>query len=72
MAVLQWITTPLVGSTMPELGLATTISASTIATAVLLGVVAVAVAPVLTDPPPSSDGHPRHPADRRVTTGGTG
>ena len=47
-AVLRWITTSLVGSTMPELGLVTTMSATTVATAALLGVVAVAVAPVLT------------------------
>jgi putative ABC transport system permease protein len=47
-AVLRWVTTSLVGSTMPELGLVTTVSATTIGTTVLLGVVAVAVAPTLT------------------------
>jgi putative ABC transport system permease protein len=44
----RWVTTSLVGSTMPELGLVTTVSATTIGTTVLLGVVAVAVAPTLT------------------------
>lgn len=47
-AVLRWVTTSLVGSTMPELGLVTTMSTTTVVTAVLLGVVAVALAPVLT------------------------
>lgn len=47
-AVLRWITTSLVSSTMPELGLVTTVSATTIGTAALLGVVAVAVAPIFT------------------------
>ena len=47
-AVLKWVTTSLIGSTMPELGLITTISPTTVGTAVLLGAVAVAIAPVLT------------------------
>jgi putative ABC transport system permease protein len=48
LAVLQWITTALVGSTMPELGLDVAISSSTVATALVLGVVAVGAAPLLT------------------------
>jgi putative ABC transport system permease protein len=47
-AVLQWITTALVGNTMPEIGLDVAISGDTIITALILGVVAVAVAPLLT------------------------
>ena len=47
-AVLGWITTELMGNTMPELGLTVDISAATIATAVVLGVIAVAAAPLLT------------------------
>ncbi len=46
--VLQWMTTALIGSTMPELGMATALSVETIVTAVLLGVIAVAAAPLLT------------------------
>lgn len=48
MAMLQWITTSLIGNTMPELGLDATLSVATVGTAILLGVVAVAVAPLLT------------------------
>ena len=48
MAVLQWVTTALVGNTMPEMGLDVAISFQTIATAVVLGVIAVAMAPLLT------------------------
>lgn len=48
MAVLRWVTTSLVGSTMPDLGLVTTVSVTTIATALVLGIVAVAIAPILT------------------------
>jgi putative ABC transport system permease protein len=48
LAVLQWITTALVGSTMPELGLDVAISSSTVATALVLGVIAVGAAPLLT------------------------
>lgn len=46
--VLQWVTTSLIGSTLPELGLDASLSGGTVATAILLGVVAVAVAPLLT------------------------
>ena len=46
--VLQWMMTALVGNTMPELGLEVSLSAQTIVTALVLGVVAVAVAPLLT------------------------
>jgi putative ABC transport system permease protein len=47
-AVLGWMTTDLIGSTMPELGLIVAISSTTMATAVGLGVIAVAAAPLLT------------------------
>jgi putative ABC transport system permease protein len=47
-AVLGWVTTELMGTTMPELGLDVAISASTMATAVALGVIAVGAAPLLT------------------------
>ena len=47
-AVLGWMTTDLVGSTMPELGLDVTISPATLATACGLGILAVAAAPLLT------------------------
>lgn len=47
-AVLGWVTTELTGNTMPELGLDVAISAATLATAIVLGVVAVAAAPLLT------------------------
>ena len=46
--VLRWIVTALIGSTMPEMGLAVTLSPSTVATAFVLGVLAVAIAPLLT------------------------
>ncbi len=46
--VLQWVNTALVGETMPEMGVRTTLSTATIVTAVLLGVIAVAIAPLLT------------------------
>jgi putative ABC transport system permease protein len=45
---LGWITTSLMGKTMPELGLDIVIGTGTILTAVLLGVVAVAAAPLFT------------------------
>jgi putative ABC transport system permease protein len=48
MAVLQWVTTALIGNTMPDLGLDATLSSQTIGTAILLGVIAVAAAPLLT------------------------
>jgi putative ABC transport system permease protein len=47
-AVLGWMTTDLIGNTMPELGLDVSISSATLATAVALGVIAVAAAPLLT------------------------
>jgi putative ABC transport system permease protein len=47
-ALLRWFTTTLIGNTMPELGLDVTMSAATIITALLLGVLAVAAAPLLT------------------------
>jgi putative ABC transport system permease protein len=47
-AVLGWVSSELLGSTMPELGLDVAISTSTMTTAIVLGVIAVAVAPVLT------------------------
>jgi putative ABC transport system permease protein len=47
-AVLGWVTTELLGNTMPELGLAVSVSNATMATAVALGVIAVAAAPLLT------------------------
>ena len=47
-AVLGWITTELMGNTMPEIGLTVAISGGTMATAVTLGVIAVAAAPLLT------------------------
>jgi putative ABC transport system permease protein len=47
-AVLGWMTTDLIGNTMPELGLDVSISPATLATAVALGVIAVAAAPLLT------------------------
>ena len=47
-AVLGWITSALVGNTMPEIGLDVAISGSTLLTAIVLGVVAVGTAPILT------------------------
>ena len=47
-AVLGWVATDLLGNTLPELGLDVTISPATLVTAAGLGVVAVAVAPLLT------------------------
>ena len=48
LAVLGWVTTELMGNTMPDLGLHVALSNATIATAVALGVIAVAAAPLLT------------------------
>lgn len=48
MALLRWLTTELVGNTMPEIGLDVTMSTETIVTALALGVIAVAAAPLLT------------------------
>jgi putative ABC transport system permease protein len=47
-AVLGWMTTDLIGSTVPELGLDVSVSRSTLVTATVLGVIAVAAAPLLT------------------------
>ena len=47
-AVLGWVTSDLMGNTMPELGLDVAISTGTLATAFVLGVIAVAAAPLLT------------------------
>jgi putative ABC transport system permease protein len=46
--VLGWMTTDLIGNTLPELGLDVALSSSTLMTAVVLGVVAVGTAPLLT------------------------
>jgi len=46
--VLGWMTTDLIGNTLPELGLDVAISPATLATALTLGIVAVAAAPLLT------------------------
>jgi putative ABC transport system permease protein len=45
---LAWISSSLMGRTMPELGLDVALSSSTVLTAVTLGVIAVAAAPLLT------------------------
>ena len=47
-AVLGWVATELLGNTMPELGIDVAISMATVVTAVTLGVIAVAAAPLLT------------------------
>jgi putative ABC transport system permease protein len=47
-AVLGWMTRDLIGSTLPDLGLDVSISLGTLATAVSLGVIAVAAAPLFT------------------------
>ena len=47
-AVLRWIVQVLLPETMPEIGLSTILSPATIVTALLLGVLAVALAPLLT------------------------
>lgn len=46
--VVRWVTNSVIATTMPELGMEVIVSGTTILTAVLLGVVAVAVAPLLT------------------------
>jgi putative ABC transport system permease protein len=48
MGVLRWMTSVLLADTMPEMGLDVAVRPSTLITVVLLGVVAVAAAPVLT------------------------
>jgi putative ABC transport system permease protein len=47
-AVLHWITTYTVATTMPDVGFDVVLTGRTIATAAVLGIVAVAVAPLLT------------------------
>jgi len=46
--VVRWIVTSVVSSTMPEMGMEAVMSGATVLTAVVMGVVAVAVAPLLT------------------------
>ncbi len=46
--VVRWIVTSVVSSTMPEMGMEAVMSGTTVLTAVVMGVVAVAVAPLLT------------------------
>lgn len=46
--IVRWVTTSVIATTMPELGMEVVISGSTVALAVLMGVVSVAVAPLLT------------------------
>ncbi|MDO8389784.1 MAG: FtsX-like permease family protein [Actinomycetota bacterium] len=46
--VVRWVTSSVIATTMPELGMEVIVSGTTILTAMLLGVVAVAVAPLLT------------------------
>ncbi len=48
MAVLQWVTSTVIGNTMPEIGIDATLTGATIAAAFVVGVVAVAAAPLLT------------------------
>jgi hypothetical protein len=44
----RWLTTNVLGATVPDIALDTIVSPTTMATAVALGVLAVALAPVLT------------------------
>ncbi|HNJ97162.1 MAG TPA: FtsX-like permease family protein [Ilumatobacteraceae bacterium] len=46
--IVRWVTTSVMATTMPELGMEVVVSGSTLALAVTMGVVAVAVAPLLT------------------------
>ena len=46
--VVRWVIATTVSSTMPEMGMDVAVSGGTVVAAVLLGVVAVAVAPLLT------------------------
>jgi putative ABC transport system permease protein len=46
--VVRWVVTSVAASTMPDMGLDTAVSPATIATALVLGVLAVATAPLLT------------------------
>jgi putative ABC transport system permease protein len=48
LVLVRWIITTTVAATMPEMGLDIVVSAGTVLTAVVLGVVAVALAPLLT------------------------
>ena len=48
LGALQWMNRALFSSTMPDVGIAVTLEATTIATVVVLGIVAVAVAPLFT------------------------
>ena len=46
--IVRWVTTSVISTTMPELGMAVVVSGTTLLTAMLMGVIAVAVAPLLT------------------------
>jgi putative ABC transport system permease protein len=46
--IVRWVTTSVISTTMPEMGMEVVVSGSTLLTAVVMGVVAVAVAPLLT------------------------
>ena len=46
--VVRWVANSVIATTMPELGMEVIVSGATVVTAVLMGVVAVAVAPLLT------------------------
>ena len=46
--LVRWVVTSVVASTMPEMGMEAVVSGATILTAIVMGVVAVAVAPLLT------------------------
>ena len=46
--IVRWVTTSVMATTMPELGMEVVVSGSTLALAVAMGVLAVAVAPLLT------------------------
>ena len=46
--VVRWVTNSVIATTMPEMGMEVIVSGTTMLTAVLMGVVAVAVAPLLT------------------------
>jgi putative ABC transport system permease protein len=48
LAVVQWVLSTILPDTVPELGIAVTISAGSLATAALVGIAAVALAPLLT------------------------
>ena len=46
--IVRWVTTSVISTTMPELGMEVDVSGATLVTATIMGVVAVAVAPLLT------------------------